>query len=129
MEVVVVEVVVVAFFVLPFDALFSCYCHICCCNLSKYIYVVAFIVGYTLTLLQNHPHTAEVGIYNGKQESKKTRKQKLDQESDQEKRFFFLFFLSLSWSSSCFLYFFLFSWSLSWLSSFFLSFFLVFDHL
>ena len=30
----------------------------------------------------------EVGIYKRKQESKKTRKQELDQESDQEKKFF-----------------------------------------
>ena len=32
----------------------------------------------------------EVGIYKRKQEIKKTRKQELDQESDQEKKTFFL---------------------------------------
>ena len=32
----------------------------------------------------------EVGIYKRKQEGKKTRKQELDQESDQEKKNFFL---------------------------------------
>ena len=37
-----------------------------------------------------HP---EVGIYKRKQESKKTRKQVLDQESDQEKKKVFSFFL------------------------------------
>ena len=37
--------------------------------------------------------TSEVGIYKRKQESKKTRKQELDQGSDQEKRKVFSFFL------------------------------------
>ena len=40
----------------------------------------------------------ELGIYKRKQESKKTRKQELDQESDKEKEKVFLFFLF-----SCFL--------------------------
>ena len=35
----------------------------------------------------------EVGIYKRKQESKKTRKQELDQESDQETKKVFPFFL------------------------------------
>ena len=35
--------------------------------------------------------SSEVGIYKGKQESKKTRKQELDQESDQEKKKVFSF--------------------------------------
>ena len=34
---------------------------------------------------------SEVGIYKLKQESKKTRKQELDQENDQEKRNFYKF--------------------------------------
>ena len=34
----------------------------------------------------------EVGIYKRRQESKKTRKQELDQESDQEKKKLFTFF-------------------------------------
>ena len=63
----------------------------------------------------------EVGIYKGKQECKKIRKQELDSESDEEKRkqefdqesdqeknkknlIFFL--ITLSWSSFCFLVFF-----------------------
>ena len=45
-----------------------------------------------------HPAAnTEVGIYKGKQESRKTRKQELDRESDQESFFF------VSWSFSCFL--------------------------
>ena len=36
---------------------------------------------------------SEVGIYKRKQEIKKTRKQELDQESDQEKKKVFSFFL------------------------------------
>ena len=68
-----------------------------------------------------------MGIYKRKQESKKTRKQELDQESDQEnkkkerkqeldqesdqekKKVFSFFSWSLSWSRACFLSFFLFS--------------------
>ena len=59
----------------------------------------------------------KVEIYKRIQKSKKTRKQELDQESDQKKESFFYFFLgcflgrvlvfllsrSLFWSSSCFL--------------------------
>ena len=41
----------------------------------------------------NNATRPEVGIYKRKQESKKTRKQELDQESDQEKKEVFLFFL------------------------------------
>ena len=49
------------------------------------------------------PSESEVGIYNRKQESKKTRKQELDKESDKEKSFFlvefsFSFLLSFSLS-------------------------------
>ena len=68
-------------------------------------------------------HHHEVGFFKRKLESKKTRKQELDQESDQGKKKVFSFF----WSSSCFLVFliaflvkflfsflfFLFSWSSS----------------
>ena len=60
-------------------------------------------LGFVLTLaachtLVLHTHT-EVGIYKRKQESRKTRKQVLDQESDQEKKKKTFIF---SWSSSCF---------------------------
>ena len=53
---------------------------------------------------------SEVGIYKRKQESKKKEgKHALNQENDQEKRKFFLFFSwSLSWSRLCFLSFLLF---------------------
>ena len=47
---------------------------------------------------------SEVGIYKGKQESKKTRKHALDQESGQEiKEKTFFFSWSFSWSRACFL--------------------------
>ena len=43
-----------------------------------------------------------MGIHKRKQESKKTRRQELDHESDQEKKIFFLFFL-VEFLFSCFL--------------------------
>ena len=58
---------------------------------------------------------SEVGIYKRKHDSKKTRKQELDQES------FFFFSWPLSWSSSCFLVF-----LIAFLVEFLLSYFLVF---
>ena len=61
-----------------------------------------------------------MGIYERKQECKKTRKQEFDQESDPEKKKVFSFFSwLLSWPSSCFL-------ALSWSSSCFLFSFIAF---
>ena len=70
----------------------------------------------------------EVVIYKRKQESKKTRKkgrkQELIQESDQEKKNLFSFFLGRFLGRERVSFpFFLFSWSLSWSSSCFLVFF------
>ena len=43
--------------------------------------------------MQHGQALPEVGIYKRKQESKKTRKQELERESDQEKKKVFSFFL------------------------------------